>query len=86
MGLFELSFTVGKPAADSHYKAFPAAESRNQFREANPHYDAEYQKESVTCWLPRARRHHLRPIRDSAAPHPTHLIEFPDRPTLLSLP
>jgi hypothetical protein len=53
-------------------KAIPRGRVEKAHQEANPHFDAEYQKEGVTCAACHVRDGAiLGPYDDSAAPHPT---------------
>lgn len=53
-------------------KAIPRGRVEKAVIEPNPHYDPEYQKESVTCAACHVRDGIiLGPFEDSAAPHPT---------------
>ncbi|HXX73970.1 MAG TPA: hypothetical protein VEI50_02470 [Nitrospiraceae bacterium] len=53
-------------------KAIPRQRVERAVQEPNPHYDAEYQQEGVTCAACHVRDGViLGPFEDSAAPHPT---------------
>lgn len=53
-------------------KAIPRGRVEKAVQEPNPHYDPEYQKESVTCAACHVRDGIIYgPFEDSAAPHPT---------------
>jgi hypothetical protein len=53
-------------------KEIPRGRVEKAIQEPNPHYDAEYQKESITCAACHVRDGVIMgPYDDSAAPHPT---------------
>ncbi len=53
-------------------KEIPRGRVEKAVQEPNPHYDAEYQKESITCAVCHVRDGVIYgPFEDSAAPHPT---------------